>query len=180
MKRLTLLTLTILSFLAACSELDQKTPQEKTIDLLTAGVWKVDTLRAQVISEAPGMKVIDSDSLFINYGTWEFQSPKNEKNPGFNTGYLIHKYTKNTVLHTDTLAWAPYNFNLPTSDIDQLSVFYPDPSKAGRQIVVSDILNMFLYLKKENNAVRIEGGFSFSVGSGATTVSNYKRYHLSK
>lgn len=160
---------------------DSRSDQEKVIDLLTkGGVWKVDSLVAQVKSEAPGISVINSDSLFLNYGTWEFQDPGNDKNPGFNTGYLIHKYTKKGTARIDTLAWVPYNFGFPASEIPTLTLFFPDPSLVKREIVVNDQENYFQYLKQEANVIRIEGGFGFNVGSGTTRVTNYKRYHLSR
>jgi hypothetical protein len=180
MKKTMPLVLFVLAAFIGCNELDQKTTQEKTIDLLTTGTWKVDSLVAQIKSEAPGSSIITSDSLFLNFGTFTFQNPGNEENPGFNTGYLIHSYIKASASHIDTLAWAPYNFDSPSSEIDQLTIFLPDPSILVRQIVVNDTKNVFLYLKKEGNVVRIEGGFGFSVGSGATQIVNYKRYHLSK
>lgn len=178
MKKSTPLFLFVLALFISCNELTEKTTKEKTIDILTTGTWKVDSLVAQIKSEAPGSSIITSDSLFLNYGTLTFQNPGNESNPGYNTGYLIHTYTKASTSHIDTLAWVPYNFDSPSSDIDQLTIFYPDPSVLVRNIVINDIQNTFLYLKKESNVVRIEGGFGFDVG--ATRIVNYKRYHLSK
>jgi hypothetical protein len=179
MKKVTPLVLLVLAVLFGCKELEQKTAQEKTIDLLTAGNWKVDSLVAQIKTQAPGSSIITSDSLFLNYGTFSFQNPGNE-NPGFNAGYLIHTYTKASASHIDTLAWVPYNFDSPSSEIDQLTIFFPDSTILVRQIVVNDVKNTFTYLKKESNVVRIEGGFGYGVGSGATQIVSYKRYHLSK
>jgi hypothetical protein len=180
MKNTTPLLLFALAALFGCEELDQKSTEEKTIDLLTAGIWKVDSLVAQIKSESPGLSIIVSDTTFLNYGTFTFQKPGDENGPGYGTGYLIHTYTEAMLTHTDTLAWVPYNFDFPASEIDHLTIFYPDPSVLVRQIVISDIENMFLYLKKEPNTVRFEGGISYAPGSGSTIVKHYKRYHLSK
>lgn len=180
MKKATPLVLFVLAALFGCSELEEKSVQDKTIDLLTGGVWKVDSLVAQIKSESPGVSITTSDSLFLNYGTFTFQKPGNDSGPGYGTGYLIHTYTKASATRIDTLAWVPYNFDFPASEIDHLTIFYPDASVLVRDIVINDVENMFLYLKKEPNTVRIEGGFSFTVGSGTTIIRNYKRYHLSK
>jgi hypothetical protein len=161
--------------------IDSRSDQEKVIDLLTkGGIWSVDSLVAQVKSEAPGSSIVTSDSLFLKFGTWEFQDPNNDKNPGFNAGYLIHKYTKKGSPRIDTLAWVPYNFASPSSEIPTLTIFFPDPSVQNRDMVVDDTENYFLYLKKEENVIRIEGGFGYNVGSGATRIINYKRYHLAR
>jgi hypothetical protein len=169
-----------LALLAGCNDLIEKTPKEKTIELMTSGIWKVDTLHLKVISESPGMKVVNSDSLIVNLGTFEFQSPDNAQNPGFSTGYLIHRYMDKGISHTDTLAWSPFNYDFPASEIETMTLFFPDPSVLTRTIVLSDLKHYFQYLQKDANVVRLEGGFSFAVGSGATTINNYKRYHLSK
>jgi hypothetical protein len=175
-----LLLIIVLAALVGCQELEEKSTSEKTIDLLTAGIWKVDSLVAQIKSESPGLSIINSDTTFLNYGTFAFQKPVNEGGPGYGTGYLIHTYTEASATHIDTLAWVPYNFDFPASEIDHLTIFYPDPSVLVRQIVINDIENMFLYLKKEPNIVRFEGGISFAPGSGSTIIRHYKRYHLSK
>ncbi len=177
MKKATPLVLFVLAALFGCSELDEKSAQDKTTDLLTGGVWKVDSLVAQIKSESPGVSITTSDSLFLNYGTFTFQKP-GESGPGYGTGYLIHTYTKASATRIDTLAWVPYNFDFPASDTESLTLFARDPYVLVREIVINDIENMFIYLKKETNTIRIEGGISYTVG--ATIVRHYKRYHLSK
>ncbi|MBL7848838.1 MAG: membrane lipoprotein lipid attachment site-containing protein [Cyclobacteriaceae bacterium] len=173
------LVIVLLAALAGCSELESKSNQEKTIDLLAAGTWKVDSLVYTVKSESPGMSVINFDSVYLNAGTWEFKKP-GDSGPGYNTGYLFHHYMDGTTPKTDTLAWTPYNFDSPSSDIDQLTIFIPDTTLLVRQIVLNDTKNIFQYLKKETASVRIEGGFGFDVGSGATRVSHQRRYHLTR
>ncbi|MBL7849342.1 MAG: hypothetical protein JNN04_00475 [Cyclobacteriaceae bacterium] len=168
------------TFLAACNVLeDSKTEREKTVDLLTGGTWKVDSLVYFIKSESPGMSIINFDTVYLNAGTWEFQAP-GDSGPGFNTGYLLHRYTKGSASHTDTLAWVPYSFDYPISEIDNITIFYPDTTLVSRQIVVNDIKYLFTYQKKESAVVRIEGAFGYNVGSGATVISNNRRYHLTR
>lgn len=179
MKTLPLVVL-MAGFLAACNVLEEpKTNREKSIELLTGGTWKVDSMVHVTRSEAPGMSLVTFDTLYLNAGTWVFQTP-GDSGPGFSTGYLLHTYTKGSGTHTDTLAWVPYNFSSPLSEIDNLTVFFPDTTQLSRQIAVNDLQYTFNYLKKESGIVRIEGGFSYRVGSGATVVSNTRRYHLTR
>jgi hypothetical protein len=173
------LVIVLLAALAGCSELESKTNQEKTIDLLASGTWKLDSLVYTVKSEAPGSSIVTFDTVYLNAGTWEFQKP-GDTGPGYNTGYLLHRYTDGSTAKTDTLAWTPYNFDSPSSDIDQMTIFIPDTTLLVRQIVLTDTKNIFQYLKKETATVRIEGGFGFSVGSGATRIINQRRYHLTR
>ncbi len=173
------LVIVLLAALAGCSELESKTNQEKTIDLLAAGTWKVDSLVYTIKSESPGMSIVNFDTVYLNVGTWEFQKP-GDNGPGYNTGYLLHRYMDGGTSKTDTLAWTPYNFDSPQSDIDQMTIFLPDTTLVQRQIVLNDIKNLFVYLKKETATVRIDGGFGFNVGSGATRVINQRRYHLTR
>ncbi len=179
MKKLWFVTLLGIG-LAACNVLEEtKSERDKTIDLLTGGTWKVDSLVYFVKSEAPGMSIINFDTVYLNAGTFEFQKP-GDNGPGFNTGYLLHRYTQGSTPHTDTLAWVPYNFDYPISEIDNITIFYPDTTLVSRQIVVNDIKYLFTYLKKESAILRIQGAFGYNVGSGATVISNNRRYHLTR
>lgn len=174
----------LIFLISSCSlfeALENKSEQEKTIELLTTGgVWKLDSATWKIESNAPGLSVTLNDSLFLNYGTWEFQSPENPKNPGFTAGYLIHKYVKKGVNKTDTLAWTPYNFGSTLDNSDTyLTIFYPDPSLLVRDIVVDDMQFTFSYQKKERNLVRITGTYGFSVGV-ATTIKHTRQYRLTR
>jgi hypothetical protein len=167
--------------LASCSlfeGLNSKSEQEKTIELLTkGGVWKLDSATWKIQSEAPGLSVTLSDSVFLNYGTWEFQAPV-DIYTRFGTGYLIHRYTKKGSAKVDTLAWTPYDFS-NLNDEKLLTIFFPDYSVLVREIVVDDMENTFNYKEKGNNRVRIEGTFGFSVGV-STTVIHTRKYRLTR
>jgi hypothetical protein len=169
--------------LASCSlfeSLDPKSEQEKTIELLTTGgVWNVDSATWKIQSFAPGLSLTLSDSVFTNYGTWEFQAPI-DIYTRFGTGYLIHKYTKKGVAKIDTLAWTPGDFSSTKDDSDlKLTIWFPDSSIPVREIVVDDMENSFDYLQKDNKVVRIKGFFGFSVGA-ATDVLHTRQYRLTR
>lgn len=169
--------------LASCGlfeDLNPKSEQEKTIELLTTGgVWKVDSATWKIQSFAPGLSLTLSDSVFTNYGTWEFQAPIDVWTR-FGTGYLIHKYTKKGVAKIDTLAWTPGDFSSTVDDSDKkLTIWYPDTSIPVREIVVDDMENSFDYLQKDKKVVRIKGFFGFSVGA-ATDVLHTRQYRLTR
>ncbi len=166
--------------LASCSlfeNLNSKSEQEKTIELLTkGGLWKLDSAIWTITSEAPGSLLTLSDSVFLNYGTWEFQAPL-DAFTRYGTGYLIHRYNKKGNAKVDTLAWTPFDFS--TLREEPLTIFFPDPTLLVREIVIDDLEHSFNYLQKDKNLVRIKGQFGFSAGV-ATTVIHTRKYRISR
>lgn len=182
MKKNALLFLLCLSF-ASCNPLESvnpKTEEEQTIELLTkGGVWNLDSATWKITSVAPGLELTLNDSVFLSYGTWEFQAPV-DVFTRFGTGYLIHSYSKNGMAKIDTLAWLPYAYGSTSDDrFKGLTIWYPDSSIPNGQLVVDDMEHHFLYLQKDNNLVRINGNFGFSVGV-STQITHARTYRLTR
>ena len=166
--------------LASCSlfeSLENKSYRDQTIELLTqGGKWKVDSM---VQWKFIGAKV--TDSLFLNYGTFEFQSPDNAKTPFGNHGYLIHTYTKKGKAKIDTLAWEP--FGAGTRDPDprplyDISIWYEDPN--GQSTSFSDDLEIsFKFRVRENSKVNFAGELQRSQ-PGLVTAEWHYSYHLTR
>ena len=173
--------LVVILFVASSCELFEKvslkSESEKRIDLFTTGgVWKVDSLIQKTDVFSSGASTIISDSLFLNFGTMEFQKP-NFTDPGYNTGFLIHKYSKKGVSKTDTLAWAPYNH---TSGSDShITIFYPSPNQSDFVVGAYD---MYLDpLTLESKKVRLGGWRRETIAGGSGgAYGTYRRYHLTR
>jgi len=170
----------ILLLISSCELFEKvslKSESEKRIDLLTqGGVWKVDSLIQKTDVLSSGNSKIITDSLFLNYGTLEFQKPNFTK-PGYNTGFLIHKYVKKSVPRVDTLAWAPYNHQ--SGSDNHVTIFFPSPNQSDFIVGAYD---MYLDpLALESKIVRL-GGWrreTISGGSGGS-LGTYRRYHLTR
>lgn len=167
----------VLSSCGLLNDLSPKSETEKRIEIFTkGGVWKVDSLVKKTDVLSSGVSNITSDSLFLNYGTMEFQEPNFTK-PGYNTGFLIHKYTKNGKSRIDTLAWAPYNHN--SGSDNHITIFYPQP---GMLDYVVKAYDMYLDpITIENKKVRIGGWRRNSLNNGSGgSIGTYRRYHLTR
>jgi hypothetical protein len=169
--------------LASCSlieSLDPKTEQDKTIELLTVGgVWNVDSATWKVTTEAPGLNLTLSDSVFTNYGTWEFQAPV-DVFTRYGTGYLIHRYTKKGIAKVDTMAWVPTMFGSISDNADKtLTIWFIDKTLLQREIVLDDWETYFDYKQKDKNIVRIEGYFAYAIGVG-TIGRHTRKFRLSR
>jgi len=167
--------------LASCSlfeNLENKSYRDQTIELLTeGGVWKVDSLVRWKFTPATGIK----DSLFLNYGTMEFQSPDNAKIPFGNHGYLIHKYTKNGIARVDTMAWEPFGAGSREPDPEPLyglSIWYEDPN--GQSASYTDDLEIsFNFRSKEKKKVNIAG--QAQISQPGLVIAEYRySYHLTR
>lgn len=117
--------------LFSCEKLDEllETETDKTVRIFTqGGIWNVDSLVMKTDVLSGGVSNVTSDSTFLNLGTIEFQNPNAEKNGGYGSGYMIHRYTKKGKNRIDTLAWVPYNFQSVTQD-KVITVFTMPPIK---------------------------------------------------
>ncbi|MEO5912235.1 MAG: hypothetical protein ABIP95_15210 [Pelobium sp.] len=157
---------------------DPKYGDEKLVDLMTTGGrWKIDSLHKKY--EEQGR--IITDSSFVNYGEFEFLSPKNAKNPGYLAGYLVrHFKTSNGNAATDTTAWYPGNHNA-TESIEglgkKMTIFYKNNKRDGYVLNAEDAI--FDFVKKENNSVIIESWRRTSTSNGAV-LGMFRRYKLSR
>lgn len=167
--------------ITACSlveDLENKTYREQTIELLTqGGAWKVDSLVKWKFTPDAGVK----DSLFLNYGTIEFQSPDNPKIPFGNNGYMIHRYTKNGTARVDTMAWEPFGAGKrepePTP-VPALTIWYEDP-KGQATSFTDDLILAFDFRIKEQKKVNLAGEYSLT--QSGIVVADYRyRYHLTR
>lgn len=166
--------------ISSCDLFDKvslKSESEKRIELFTSGgTWKVDSLIQKTDVFASGASTIITDSLFLNYGTMEFQKP-NFTDPGYNTGFLIHRYSKKGINRIDTLAWAPYNHN--SGSDNHITIFYPSPNQTDFVVGAYDMYLDPLLL--ESKKVRIGGWRRETISGGSGGASGtYKRYHLTR
>jgi hypothetical protein len=167
--------------MASCSlleDLENKSYRDQTNELLSSGgVWKVDSMVQWKFTPANGV----TDSLFLNYGTMEFQSPDNTNVPFGNHGYLIHKYTKKGLARIDTLAWEPFGVGSREPDpkpLFDLSIWYEDPN--GQPASFSDDLEIsFNFRIKEKNKVNIAGEYKITQ-TGITIAEFHYSYHLTR
>jgi len=179
-KKNILIVLSCLVF-ASCSlfeDIQNKSYKDQTIELLTeGGIWKVDSLVRWKFTPATGV----TDSLFLNNGTMEFQSPENKNIPFGNHGYLIHKYTKDGKARVDTLAWEPFGAGSRSPDpepIYGLSIWYEDPNGQPSSFT-DDVEVSFTFRTKEKNKVNIAG--KFSITQPGLTLGEYRySYHLTR
>jgi hypothetical protein len=94
------------------NELDPETETEKVTRIFTEGSpWKVDTLNLKEDYFSGGISIVTFDTTYYDYGSIEFLDPAAPENPGFNAGYMIHRYTENGVQKVHSNAWVPYNHN---------------------------------------------------------------------
>jgi hypothetical protein len=166
---------------ASCSlfeDAENRSYRDQTIELFTeGGKWKVDSLVRWKFTPATGV----TDSLFLNNGTMEFQSPDNANHPFGNHGYLIHSYTKNGKARIDTLAWEPFGAGTRSPDPEpfyDLSIWYEDPN--GQPASFTDDLEIsFNFRIKEKNKINIAGE-RIITQSGLTIVEYHYSYHLTR
>jgi hypothetical protein len=121
-----------------------------------------------------------SDSLFLNYGTFEFQSADNPKCPVPNGGFLIHRYTKKGIAKVDTLAWVPEGAGSRKPDQEPLyavSIWYEDPS--GQSTYLDDLMLGFKFRIKENNKVNISASAQITQ-PGLVIAEYHYSYHLTR
>lgn len=176
-----IVALILLLTVASCDlldELDPKSESEKRIELLTkGGVWKVDSLILRTDLFNSGISTITSEEIVLNNGTLEFQSPENKDNPGYNAGYVIHRYTENAQNVVDTLAWVPYNFN--SGSDNHITIFYSEPN--GIDFVAGAYDMYFDILTFESKRVRIESWRREQINGGAGgSIGTFRRYHLTR
>jgi hypothetical protein len=142
----------------------------------------VDSLRQWKFLPATGVK----DSIFLNYGTMEFQMPTTAPlgdNGGIpqGYGYMIHSYTKNGKARIDTLAWLPGGVGSRKPDprpLFDLMIWYEDPN--GQPNSFSDDWDIaFNYRVQEKNEVNIYGEFK-RTQPGLTIAEFHYSYHLTK
>lgn len=174
---LSLLTVSIFSC-DLVEDLVPKTESEKRIELLTkGGVWRVDSLILKSDVLSGGISTITSEEIRLNNGTLEFLSPENSDNPGYNAGYVIHRYTENGIAKTDTLAWVPYNFN--SGSDNHITIFYYTPNQID---YVSGAYDMYFdILTFESKKVRIESWRRETINGGSGgSYGTFRRYHLTR
>lgn len=166
--------------MASCSLFDspgKKTYRDQTIELLTeGGLWKVDSMVHWKFTPALGV----TDSLFLDYGTMEFQSPDNTNHPFGNHGYLIHKYTKNGKAAIDTLAWESFGAGIRDPDpapLFDLSIWTEDPN--GQPIFSDDLEISYKFRVKEKNKINIEGELKIEQPGLVVAWWRYS-YHLTR
>jgi hypothetical protein len=166
--------------LLSCSlfeDIENKSYLDQTIELLAdGGTWKVDSLVRWKFTPATGV----TDSLFLNYGTVEFQTPDNPKCPVPNGGFMIHRYTKKGVAKVDTLAWVPEGAGAREPDPAPLYAFfiwYEDP--AGQPTYLDDLMLGFNFRTKEKNKVNVAAS-SQTTQSGIVVAEYQYSYHLTR
>ncbi len=166
--------------LASCDlldSLDPKSVSEKRVDLLTGKIWKVDSLIVKSDVLSGGVSTITGQTIYLNRGTLEFKNPSDASNPGYNAGYVFHRYTENGVEKVDTLAWVPYNFN--SGSDNHITIFYNTPNQidyvAGAYDMYFDVLTF------EDKKVRIESWRRETINGGSGgSYGTFRRYHLTR
>lgn len=172
-----IIVLTLCTSAVACSlfeDLENTTYSDQTIELLTGSIWNIDSLVAQVI-------IPPSDSLFLNYGTLEFQSPKNNQNPGNNSGYVIHRYVKKGIAQVDTMAWEPHGVGSREPDSKPLydfTLYEEDPN--GQPGYFNGLALSFKFKISEKSQVNMQGEGGGSAAPGSDLKKIYRRYHLTR
>lgn len=162
----------------SCDKIEETLESEtdKTIRIFTeGGIWRVDTLVTKTDVLSGGISNVTSDSLFVGFGTLEFQKP-NQTVPGYGAGYMIHRYTRNGVNQIDTAAWVPYNFNSGTDGT--VTLFFALP---GEDWVVG-AYDMYLNIDlKEEKKLRFSGWRRIVIpGGSGGSYGSYRRYHLTR
>ena len=169
------------TFFTSCDKLDDlvdpKYGDEKLVDLMSSGRWKIDSLNKKY--EEQGR--IITDSSFVNYGEFEFMSPKNAKNPGTLLGYLVRHYknAQGTSL-TDTTVWYPGNRNANEAIEDlgkKMTIYYSNDKRLGYTVNAEQAI--FDFVKRENKSVIIESWSRASTSNGAV-LGTFRRYKLSR
>ena len=165
----------------SCDKIDAlsnpKYGDEKLIELMSSSRWNIDSLHKKY--EEQGR--IITDSSFVNYGEFEFLSPKNAKNPGNLLGYLVRHYKneKGTAL-TDTTVWYPGNRSANESIEDlgkKITIYYTNDKRNGYTINAEQAI--FDFVKRENKSVIIESWRRSSTSNGAV-LGMFRRYKLSR
>jgi hypothetical protein len=168
--------------LASCSlfeSLENKMYSDQTIELLTqGGKWKVDSMVHWKFTPQTGI----TDSLFLHYGTFEFQSPESaNRHPYPGHGYLIHSYTKKGKARIDTMAWQPFGAASRAPDPEPLyafSIWIENPTMQANNF--SDDLEIsYTFRMKEQNKVNFAGEAKLTQ-TGLTIAEWHYRYHLTR
>lgn len=165
---------------SSCELFDElgETEKQKVTRIFTEGSpWKLDTLVLKTDLMSGGVSVITSDTAYYNYGTIEFLDPANANNPGYNTGYMIHRYTRNGSEMVDTMAWAPYNHN--SGSDNHVTIFIRNSNSYDFVVGAWD-----MYLDKiiiDKKKVKIEGWRREDAG-GTTggTYGTFRSYVLTR
>jgi hypothetical protein len=164
--------------LASCSlfeGLENKMYSEQTVELLTGASWKVDSMSLWKFFPSTGV----TDSIFLNYGTFQFLSPDHAKNPGNNSGYLIHAYSKKGTTRIDTMAWEPHGIGSREPDPKPLfafTIYYKNPN--GQPGFFNDDLAIpFNFRTNEKNKVNVAGEAKLTQ-PGITLAEYHYSYHL--
>ena len=172
----------LLTTMTSCEDLIEdispESETERVTRIFTEGSpWKVDTLTYKEDFLSGGQSIVTYDTTYYNYGTIEFTDPEAAENPGYNTGYMIHRYTENGQQKVDSMAWAGYNHQ---SGSDRaITVFIHDQNSIDFVAGAWD-----MYLDKiiiEENKVKFEGWRRETSGNGTGGVyGNFRGYSLSR
>jgi hypothetical protein len=168
-------------FTSSCElfdELDPESETEKVTRIFVEGSpWRLDTLNMKTDLYSAGISNVTSDTTLVNAGTIEFLDPAAEKNPGYNAGYMIHRFTENGMQKTDTLAWVPYNFS-SFSD-NHVTIFIRTPPNLDFVVGAWD-----MYLDKviiEEKKIKIEGWRRETIhGGSGGAYGSFRSYVLSR
>lgn len=153
-----------------------KSETEKRIEIFTqGGVWQLDSLIGKTDVMSGGVSTITSDSLWLNYGTIEFQEP-NQTVPGYGAGFMIHRYVENGQNHVDTAAWVPYNFN--SGNENYITLFFALP---GEDLVL-DGYDMILDPEViQEDKIVISGWKRETIpGGSGGSYGSYRKYYLTR
>lgn len=168
-------------FISSCELFDELNPESETEKVkrifVDGSPWKLDTLNLKTDLFSSGISTVTSDTTFVNYGTIEFQDPGAEKNPGYNAGFMIHRFTENGQQKVDTLAWVPYNFN--SGSDNHITVFVRTPPNPDFVVGAWD-----MYLDKviiEEKKIKIEGWRRETIhGGSGGAYGSFRSYVLSR
>ena len=153
-----------------------KSETEKRIEIFTqGGVWQLDSLIGKTDVMSGGVSTITSDSLWLNYGTIEFQEP-NQTVPGYGAGFMIHRYVENGQNQVDTAAWVPYNFN--SGNENYITLFFALP---GEDLVL-DGYDMILDPEViQEDKIVISGWKRETIpGGSGGSYGSYRKYYLTR
>lgn len=153
-----------------------KSETEKRIEIFTqGGVWQVDSLIGKTDVLSGGVSTVTSDSLWLDFGTIEFQEP-NQTVPGYGAGFMIHQYVENGQNHIDTAAWVPYNFN--SGNENYITLFFALP---GEDLVL-DGYDMILDPEViQEDKIVISGWRRETIpGGSGGSYGSYRKYYLTR
>ncbi|HOX77698.1 MAG TPA: hypothetical protein PLW31_06625 [Bacteroidales bacterium] len=158
--------------------IDPETETEKVTRIFVEGSpWHVDTLTYKEDFLSGSQSVVTYDTSYFNYGTLEFTDPDASENPGYNCGYMIHRYSENGQAKIDSMAWAPYNHN--SGSDNHITIFIHDQNSIDFVVGAWD-----MYLDKiiiGENKVKVEGWRRENAGGTSGGIyGNFRGYTLSR